>query len=363
MRIAVIHDYFDKKGGGEKLSLILAKELNADLYTGFVEKEKTFDMNDIKNVNVLGKRIRFSLIRPFVLFYRFYKLDIKDKYDFFILSGNYSIACAKKCRPNLFYCHTPPRHLYSENQWFLSEKKMILRPFIRLYFSLLKYIDRKFVFMCDFIASNSENIKNRIKKYYGNKLYKKTKVVYPPIEIDKFKYLKPKDYYISWGRLHKLKRVDMIVQAFIKMPDKKLIVASCGPEYEKIKEMAYGFSNIEILGYVNDSQLKKLVGECLASIYIPIQEDFGMTPLEGMAAGKPCIGVNEAGLKETIIHKKTGYLCKPDISLDDICRAVKFMDKQRCFDMKEECINHALKFSDKNFIYGIKQIIDNNIKK
>jgi len=197
--------------------------------------------------------------------------------------------------------------------------------------------------------ANSRNVQNRLQKFVNIK----STVVYPPIDTYKFNFKKQfsqsklagqEDYYLSFARLVDLKRVKDIVRAFQQMPNKKLVVASGGPEFDKIKEMSQDYKNIEILGFVSDELLAKLVGNCIANIYIPLNEDFGMTPLEAAAVGKPTIGVNSGGLKETIIHEQTGYLILEKYELGDIINAVEWLDTGRAIQMRESCIQQAEKF-------------------
>ncbi|MEK7067828.1 MAG: glycosyltransferase, partial [Patescibacteria group bacterium] len=171
---------------------------------------------------------------------------------------------------------------------------------------------------------------------------------------------KKRDYYLSFGRLDPLKRVDDIVRAFHLMPWQKLIVASGGPELTRIKQLAAGHDNIEVLGFVDDAKLAELVGNCIANIYIPRQEDFGMTPLEAAAASKPTIGVDDGGLRETIIHQKTGYLIPKDYAVEDLVKAVQWLDADKAAAMSAECRKQAEKFSKEKFVEEIKNYITHN---
>ena len=149
------------------------------------------------------------------------------------------------------------------------------------------------------------------------------------------------------------------MRAFQKMPDKKLKVVSGGDDFENVKSLAKDFDNIEIFGWVNDSRLVEFIGNSIASIYIPINEDFGMTPLESMSAGKPCIGVNQGGLKETIINKKTGIFIPAEYAIQDITEAVRWMTPARALSMRRDCESQAEKFSQRVFIDKIKLIVQN----
>lgn len=356
MKVAIVHDYFNKKGGGEKLVLNLAEELDADIYTGFVDKKKTYSNIRKYNLRELSIPIKNPIIRIFKLHKEFLKLDL-ESYDAVILSGTTCISAARNNHPNIWYCHTPIRHLYSQKEWFFKQLNMFQRMMMFLFHLYLKPVDKRNVENVDKIVCNSKNVQDRVRKFYGKSFYEKSTVVYPPIETDKFKWKGQEDYYLSFGRVDKLKRVSLIADAFKKMSDKKLVIVSGGPELERIKEECKDFSNIDIRGYVSSKELEELVGKCIATIYIPVDEDFGMSPLEGMAAGKPCIGVNDGGLKETIVHKKTGFLCPEDIAEKDLVKAVSWMTSEKAKDMKKDCVERAKKFNLKNFISGMKKEI------
>jgi glycosyltransferase involved in cell wall biosynthesis len=206
----------------------------------------------------------------------------------------------------------------------------------------------------DIIIANSKNVQERLKKYLNHKSI----VIYPPIETEKFKWLSQGDYYLSFGRVDKLKRVGDIVRAFQKMPTKKLIICSGGDDLENVKKLASGYANIQILGWVDDKKLAELIGNCLATIYIPINEDFGMTPLESMSAGKPCLGVYDGGLKESIINEKTGEFIPVDYTIDDIIAAVKWLTPEQALARRGDCEKEAEKFSKERFIREMKKILN-----
>jgi glycosyltransferase involved in cell wall biosynthesis len=209
----------------------------------------------------------------------------------------------------------------------------------------IQYVDH---FLC-----NSNNVKERIRAYTG----KEATVVYPPVEVESYKYISQGDYYLSTARLEDHKRVELIIKAFMKMPDKKLVVASGGSQENMLKKLAKGFNNITFTGWIDKEQLVDIMGRCIASVYIPIDEDFGISPVESMAAGKPVIGVNEGGLKETIIHEKTGLLISGEVTLDKVIKSVQIMDAQYAYTLKQRCIERAQKFNTNTFVESISHFL------
>jgi len=158
----------------------------------------------------------------------------------------------------------------------------------------------------DLILTNSINTKNRIQEF----LWLDSEVLYPPVDLQEFTYIWQKDYYLSFARLADAKRVDKVVEAFMQMPNKKLVVIywENDPAKEKIFEMAKWHDNIEFITLKNNVWFTGYVGNAIATLYIPIDEDFGMSPVESMAAGKPVIWVDDGWLKESIIHEKNPHI-------------------------------------------------------
>jgi len=205
----------------------------------------------------------------------------------------------------------------------------------------------------DLILTNSKNTKERLKKF----LNIDATVLYPPVQLNEFIYIDTKDYYLSFARLADAKRIDQIVLAFQKMPDKKLLIVygENDPQREKIFTLAHGYENISFITFPGNIGFKECVGNAIATIYIPVDEDFGMSPVESMSAGKPVIGVAEWGLKETIIHEKTGILLPPDFCLDDLVQAVQTLTPEKCREMRYDCEYRARDFSIENFSIQLRE--------
>jgi glycosyltransferase involved in cell wall biosynthesis len=201
-------------------------------------------------------------------------------------------------------------------------------------------------------VSISQNVGKRVKRYYD----RESEVIYPPVETKNYKCKDYEDFFLVIQRLYLPKRTRIIVEAFKKMPDKKLIIVGDGPEKKKLENMAARSKNIQFLPYnIPPNEIIDLYSRCMATIYIPKEEDFGFIPVESMASGKPCIGSNEGGVKETIIDRKTGFLIKPTVS--KLINAVKAMDVERAESMKKNCIKRAKDFDIKTFYRNWDMII------
>ena len=361
MRILIIHDRFQFRGGAERMVLDMCQMLGADLVTEFWTDE-TFPQSDVPHrLTVLDKgEPKAMVFRYFRSQWNFWRKTRKliRNYDTLIFSGNNCLAAALRPlhgKKTILYCHSPVRYVYDllpyrrglepslpKRIFYYDIGKYLIRGLYRLGLSRMKVV-----------IANSENVRGRLQYY----CHTGSQVIYPPIQTDKYRFIEQGDYYLSWARLDELKRVERIVEAFKEMPDKKLIVASGGEREAMIRKLAAGSANITVLGWVDNEKLCDLVGRCIAGIYIPMNEDLGMTPLEGMAAGKPCIGVNEGGLKETIIAGETGTLIGAEASIKEIVNAVRALTPARALAMRSACEAQAKNFSLEVFEKKIRGVI------
>ncbi len=357
-RIIILHDYFLYRGGGERLVISLAKGLGADIATAFIAAD-AFDprLEGIKTIE-LFKESAWSRLPGFrylqVQLAFLFKTKFIQNYDVVIYSGDCLVSLLRaRHKKNIAYMHTPPAHLYDRYRDRLDSyplwKKILFVPFAAFNRWRFGALAKRF----DLIVTNSDNTAARIKKYLGLE----SVVAYPPCNTLLFKNLGRGDYFFSWARLYDVKRVALIVEAFTKMPDKKLVVASGGPELERIKILAAGHDNITILGWISDAELLQYLGECLATIYIPIREDFGMTAVESMVAGKPVIGVAEGGLLEIIEPNKNGLLLPVNPSAADLIAAIRLLTPESAAAMEVACYERAAQFTEEAFVTKMRGII------
>jgi len=308
MKIAIIHDYFDKCGGGERLVLNLAKALKADVYTGFIDRKKTFDTTGVKIISLGIRKELPRLVRNYLIAKKFEKYRFPE-YDAFLISGVWCITAAEN-HPSILYCHTPSRFLYDLREYFLNRTNFLYRFLLNRFISYWRKIDQFYMHKFDVICTNSKNVKKRILRFYGKRLYERSRVVYTGIETKKFYNKQSKGFYLSTSRLDELKRIDLIIEAFKNMPDKKLIIVSTGPEEKKLRKLAKGFDNIKFFGRVSERKLIELYATCKAVIVASKDEDLGLSAIEAQAAGKPVIAVKEGGFLETV-NRNTGIFFEP----------------------------------------------------
>lgn len=356
MKIAILHDYFDKKGGGERLILNTARALKADIYTGFIAYNKTFSTKGL-NIKSLGvKQWLPVLLRNYMIAKKFESYKFPE-YDAFLISGFWSVSASDN-HPSILYCHTPPRFMYDLREYFLNSANLLARPLFKLFIDYWKPKDQLYIRKFDKICPNSENVRNRVLKYYGKELYDKCEVVYTGIATKKFYYNKPEGFYLSTARLDPLKRIDLIINAFRQMPGKKLFITGAGPEKARLQQIAKGHENIVFLGDVNEEKLIDLYARCNAVIVAAKDEDLGLSAIEAQAAGKPVIAVREGGFLETV-NKKTGIFFNADVI--SLKKVIEKAEKTRW--NKKYMQNNAGRFDINIFIKKIRKIINDAIDK
>ena len=201
----------------------------------------------------------------------------------------------------------------------------------------------------DYFIANSEEVQKRIDKHYN----RKSVVIYPPVDTKRFnsEEIKNEGHFLIVSRLGGYKRIDVAVKAFNKL-GLELKIVGVGPQFNYLKSIAKG--NIEFLGSLSDQEVNRLLQSCTALIF-PTHEDFGIVPVEAMAAGKPVIAYRGGGALETIIEGKTGEFFDKQTS-ESLVKVVKKFDPTQ-YD-PDKCKNQADKFSKEEFKRKIKLFVE-----
>lgn len=273
-----------------------------------------------------------------------------------VFSGSTSVfAAPEKSSPgrNVFYCHTPPRFIYDQAAFFAAHASPLQRAASTVFAGAYRRGYERAVARMHSIIANSETVRRRIDKYLG----RDSVVIYPPCDVNAFRWQTSQGYYLSTARLSRLKRVEAIVAAFLKMPGKRLVVTSGGEEESRLRRLAAGAANISFTGWTDEARMRDLIARSIATIYVPIDEDFGMSPVESMAAGKPCISVAEGGPLESIVDGETGLLMKADFTSDDLIAAVEAIDSETAANMRVACEARARKFDRQTFLGAMRAIV------
>jgi glycosyltransferase involved in cell wall biosynthesis len=360
-------------GGSERMMLELKEHLECDFWVGGIDS-KVWNPHNTDNpfaqrlfhshgqVYSLHEESRIPVWRVLkrLWFQRFsHKVLQLNQYDLVIYNfGNVFFVPQKldQTVAQLGYCNCPPR--YATDQFESVSKKFpfFIRPIFWLYCKIIMYYWKQAFNLMDYKISNSQNIQQRVKEFTGIVV---DRPIFPPVDVERFKWISQGDYFISFARLEKMKRVDIIIEAFKHLPDKKLVLCSGGPMEDYIKEFIKdnNLTNIDFRGRVSDQELAELVGNSLAGIYIPINEDAGMTQLEVLAAGKPVIGVAEGGLIESLEDGKNGIVLPPCPNVSDLVDAIQKITPEYALSIKEDCIQQAQKFSKARFLKEIDESV------
>ncbi len=361
MRVALIHDHLAQDGGAEKVLQVLTELFpQAVIYTLLYEKKNV-------EANFKNHKIETSIIQklPFgVKHYKWYLRLMPLAVEFFdlrefdlVISDTSSFAkgvITSPDIPHICYCHTPTRYLWSDTHQYINELKYnkFFKKIISLSLSRLRLWDLSAASRVDYFIANSKAVEKRILKYYK----RESQVIYPPVETDRFYITDLKtqeEYFLAGCRLAPYKRIDLVIDTFLELKDKKLKIFGDGIDLKRLNKLAKGSKNIEFVGRVNQEQLAKLYSHCLAYIN-PQEEDFGITAVEAMASGRPVIAFKKGGALETVIDEKTGL----------------FFDKQSVSSLKKTILKFnnyhwssslirekALRFNKENFIKQMKDFI------
>lgn len=359
LRIAIIHDAFLYRWGGERLVTLMAKALDADLISGFFS-EGSFDPRELGftgKMIALGNPVFAKGLRHMILKWRFFwKANILSEYDIVIFSGDClgALKHMKTGAKKVYYCHTPPRYLYDFREKYLASLSILIRPIFQIAFDYFAQVYEKHLEKFDMIFTNSQNTHDRLLHFCE----KESTILYPPTDTTRFIPGEKWDgYYLSFARLSPPKRVDMIVDAFLKMPEKKLIFTfgKNDPQKADIISKIQNAPNIRAMEAPEEERLIWLIQWAIATIYIPIDEDFGMSPIESMACWVPVIGVDDGGLRETIVHEKTWLLLPKFITRDDIVEGVNKMTPDVAMSLWEDALLRAEQFSLLSFTCHLKK--------
>lgn len=359
MKIAIFHDYIGTIGGGEKLVLILARELKADVITTDIDVDsiKKMEFEDV-NIISLGGTVKLPPLKQISASIKFTLCDFSSKYDFFIFSGNWAPFAAKRHKPNLYYCHTPVRAFYDLYDSFLKRQSLFIKPLFISWVAIHRPISEYFMNNVEKIVVNSKNTQKRVNKY----LHRDAEIIYPPIDTSKYKFNKIGNFWLSVNRLYPEKRVELQIDAFRLIPEEKLIIVGGYSEGDHAAKYAEEIKNnlpknVELRKSVTDKELIDLYANCRGFITTAMDEDFGMTPVEAMASGKPVIAVNEGGYLESVLDNKTGMLIYPKI--ENIISAIKTISNNP-ERFRDACEKQSQKFDKSIFIENIKKNINYN---
>lgn len=348
MKVAIVHDWLANMGGAERIIKIFHELFpEAPIYTCVYNEEKMsseFHSMNIRTTFIqkmpFGKS-KYQVYLPLMPM-AFEQLNLSE-YDMVISSSS---SCAKGVitRSNtlhICYCHTPMRYAWDFYFEYLKGKNPIIKSLIAMQMHKIRQWDRISADRVDYFIANSQNVADRIQKHYR----RDSEVIYPPVDTE---FYKPRDkddsFYLIVSRLVPYKRVDLAVKVFNELGLALKIIGS-GGAYNTLKTIAK--DNIEFLGRLSDEETKDYYARCKAFIFCG-EEDFGITPLEAQACGRPVIAYGKGGALETVVDGVTGLFFYEQSELA-LKNAVEEFEKNIHIFDKTIIRENALKFDEDNF--------------
>lgn len=306
LNVAIVHYWLVTWRGGEKVVESLLKLFpRADIYTLFydpIECGRYLGDRDVTASILNRPLLRKHYQKLFPLYpLGIRSLKLKKRYDLIISSESGPAKGITKPpdTPHICYIHTPMRYCWGYTESYLEALPQWARPFASRQFERLREWDRTTVDNVDLFVANSQNVANRVSRYYQ----RDAEICYPPIALDLFEKEpvdQPGDVYLSFGAITPYKNIHLLVEAFNRT-GKRLIVIGDGSERRKLQERAK--NNIEFLGALPYHQVLRHIRNSKALLF-PGEEDFGMVPLEVMSQGVPVIALRRGGALETVVEDR-----------------------------------------------------------
>lgn len=371
MRVAIVHDWLVTYAGAERvLEQLLLLYPEADLYSllEFLPPgERAF---------LGGRKVQTSFIQrlPWARNkYRNYlplmplaieQFDLSG-YDL-VISSSYAVAKGVITGPDQLHvclCYSPIRYAWDLQHQYLREVGLTggLRSWLTRYMlHRIRLWDVRTANGVDAFVAISHFIARRIWKVYR----RESTVIYPPVDVDGFTPGGPKeDFYVTASRMVPYKRIDLIVEAFAAMPERRLVVIGDGPEARRIRSC--GAANVEFLGQQPFDVLRDQLRRARAFIFAA-EEDFGIAPLEAQACGTPVLAFGKGGALETIRPlgeaEPTG-LFFPEQSVSALVEAVQGFEREKDAIRPQACRQNAMRFAPERFRLELQQLVDSEVQR
>lgn len=362
-RVAIVHDYLTQFGGAERVLLALMKLFpHAPVFT------LVYDRNKLP-VAVEEGRLKTSFLQRLPLarrHYRYFPLLMPlavEQFDFsnyeLVLSATHSFGkgvITGSETLHISYCFTPTRYVWDDSHRYVREfsRSTLFQRFAPLALSYIRLWDYFAAQRVDTYITLSRYVARRIAKYY----HRTARVVPPPVGVDRFKtwarlsgrQAEHGNYYLIVSRLVPYKRVDLAIEACEKL-GRRLLIAGVGPEEEALRKVAKRTTTF--LGFVGEEELPALYSGARALLF-PQEEDFGITPLEAAACGKPTIALRAGGAVETIKELRTGLFFEEQ-TVEALAQAIQQFETAY-WDAKL-IRRHAQRFSEQLFERRLQRVI------
>jgi glycosyltransferase involved in cell wall biosynthesis len=358
MKVALIHDYLNQMGGAERVVLALHELFpQAPLYTSIYDPDRVdpaFRALDIRTSFMQKFPFVMRHHQPYLPFYPFAmeNLDLRG-YDL-VLSSSSAFGKGVIVRPetlHICYCHTPMRWCWNYREYVEREHLgRLARRLLPFFITWLRVWDQTSAQRVDHFIANSPVVAERIQKYYR----RESVVIPPPVEAGRFPFdpaVQAEEYFLSLGRLTPYKRVDLAIEACNRLQLPLLVIGS-GRAEKQLRALAG--PTIRFLGRLPDAEVLQYLARCRALIF-PGEEDFGITPLEAQACGRPVIAYGAGGALASVVEGLTGTFFAEQ-TVESLAAVLAAFDARQ---YEAQAIrDHALDFDKPRFQRRVLQFIE-----
>jgi glycosyltransferase involved in cell wall biosynthesis len=369
VKVAFVHEWLVTYAGSERvLEQMLKVYPDADLFcvVDFLpEGNREFILNKSVTTTFIQKlpfaRHKYRQYLPLMpLAIEQFDLSLYD----LVISSSHAVAKGVITGPDQLHicmCYSPIRYAWDLQHQYLKESGIsngVKGWLARWMLHKIRIWDCRTANNVDYFIAISDFIARRIWRTYR----RKAEIIYPPVDTTGFTLqAKKSDYYLAASRMVPYKRIDLIVETFSSMPDKKLVVIGDGPESAKIKQLAA--ANVTLLGYQPFEVLKDHLQRAKAFVFAA-EEDFGIVPIEAQACGTPVIAFGKGGALETIqghqADGKTGIFFFEQ-TVESMRDAILTFESQIESFTPERCRENALRFSSDRFRREFREFVDKNL--
>ena len=361
MKVALVHDYLNQMGGAERVVLAFHELFpDAPLYTSIYDPQRVdpaFKSMDIRTSFMQKLPLVTKHHQPYLPFYPFAmeKLDLRG-YDL-VLSSSSAFAKGVITRPetlHICYCHTPMRWCWNYDEYVEREQLGALaRKVLPFLITGLRLWDQTTAMRVDHFIANSPVVAERIQKYYR----REAAFIPPPVDASRFPFdptVEIADYFLILSRLVPYKRIDLAIEACnrLQLP---LVIIGGGRDLERLKQMAG--PTIRFLGRLPDAEVVHYYTRCRAFLF-PGEEDFGITPLEVQACGRPVIAYGAGGALASVVDGSTGVFFREQTV--ESLMAILATFNERMFH-PASIRSHALEFDLPRFNRRVLQFIETKL--
>lgn len=368
MKVAIVHEWLDTYAGSERVvEALLEVWPEADLFAvcDFLpEGERAFLKGRVP-------RTTFIQCLPFARrWFRWYlglmplaveQLDLSG-YDV-VVSSNHAVAKGVLTGPgqlHVSYVHSPMRYAWDLQHQYLRQaglERGIKGAYTRWLLHRLRLWDRASAAGVDVVVANSAYIAERIRKAWR----RDSLVIHPPVDIDRFALRREKEgFYLIASRMVPYKRVELVAEAFRRMPDRRLVVVGDGPGEAAVRAAAAGAPNVELRGRVSTPELVRLTGAARAAVFAA-EEDFGIATVEAQACGTPVIAFGRGGARDIVVAPPAPAppgLLVAEQTAEGLRAAVAEFEARAGAFSPEACRRNAERFSRDRFRGAMKALVD-----